>query len=135
MTLAAAFAELRRKHNVIARQSFWCCMGCGCNAIGIMVEAMPPAERPKGYVFYHKQDTELWRERGSVYLTFGATDDGGKPRRTVEIGKLVQSVLAAHGCPVEWDGTAGTKLLAWRDENTRREYAAKLLGHEISKSA
>lgn len=126
MTIATAFAELRRKHKLIARQNFMCCQGCGLSKISEEIDEKPAAKRPLGAVFFHKQDAKRWDEDGRTWLTFSGVEDG--PVTTGEIGEIVVAVLAAHGCPVEWNGSPDERLLVWRDENTRRERAAKLLG-------
>lgn len=85
--IRAAFKELR-KMGWFARQSFWCCQGCGCNAV--------PEKYKNKFVFYHRQDAEHIRggniDKYGVYLTHG---EGGNTTEILEI-------LNKHGLNIEW---------------------------------
>jgi hypothetical protein len=126
MSLKTAFAELRSKHKLIARQNFMCCNSCGCSAIGTVAKGKPRDRRPKGYVFFCKQDGQHLKNSGRVHVGFGQIPGTSVP--SLAFGKLAAEVFVKHGCPVEWNGKSDTRLLVWRDENTRREHTAKLLG-------
>lgn len=94
---------------------------------------MPKTKRPVGVVFFHRQDNDNWKAHGYTYLAYDAID--GSKLKQEDIGKIVQDALVAHGCPVEWDGKAGTRLKVWADENTQRAYTARKLGASIARSA
>jgi len=100
--LTKAFRELR-KLGFFARQNFWCCQGCGCEAV--------PEEAEK-YVFYHKQDTEDLRESGSVYLTWGGGNKVRTDREYTKIGNQIIRTLNECGIPTIWDGSQNTRIMA-----------------------
>lgn len=120
--LNAAFGELDRA-GIAARQDFLCCQTCGCAAMYEEFAQMQEAgTTPRGYAFYHAQDTERGVEGDGVYLSFGHVtfeeDD-----RAVAIAREVVDALRRHGLQPEWDGTFGQRIrlpLAWR----RRRFTA-----------
>lgn len=129
--VSIAFRALR-KQGLLARQRFMCCQGCALNKLSQEFNARDDDDKPAGYAFFHKQDAKMLDEHGRVYLAFGVF---GRQRRTgrsaADVGKLVVEACEAAGCPVDWSGDAGTRILVWRDENTRRAYAARRLGATI----
>lgn len=137
MSIAAAFAALRKKHNLLARQSFYCCQGCGLNALSREYNATAADEtRPDGYVFFHKQDAKLLKTKGYTYFRFGVFAKKQKgSMTTAQIGKLVAETLVEHGCPVDWSGKPGDCLVVWRDIDTRRKHALKKLGVPLDAAA
>lgn len=134
MTIATAFAAIRKKHNLIARQNFWCCQGCALNALSKEYSATSCDDtRPDGYVFFHRQDAEHLKKHGFTYFRFGTFAKKRKgATTTMEIGKLVSQVLMKHGCPVDWSGRPGDCLVVWRDADTRRKHALKKLGASLT---
>ena len=86
--LTQAFRALR-KSGYVCRQNFMCCMGCA-NA------AMP--EGTTKCVFYHRQDADSLRKRGSVYLAW--TGDGPEIFRAME----------AAGLRVDWNGSDDERM-------------------------
>lgn len=132
MTIATAFSALRKKHNLVARQNFWCCQGCALNALSKMYnETASDEQRPAGYVFFHKQDAGHLKKHGYTYFRFGTFAKKQKgATTTAQIGKLVSQILTEHGCPVDWSGKPGECLVVWQDVETRRKHALKRLGVE-----
>jgi hypothetical protein len=63
-----------------------------------------------GYCFYHLQDMEaaMWGEVG-LWLAFGSFPP--TRQRAVATGQLVREEFEGAGFPVEWNGTADTRLL------------------------
>ncbi|MBL8546833.1 MAG: hypothetical protein JNL81_10230 [Hyphomonadaceae bacterium] len=114
--LDAAFAELDAT-GIAARQDFLCCQTCGVAAMPEEFERMKQAgQEPRGYIFYHGQDTERGVEGMGVYLSFGhVTFD--EDERAVAIAREVVAVLQRHGLKPDWDGTFGQRILlplTWR---------------------
>jgi hypothetical protein len=71
--LNALFRRLR-KDGLMARQNFSCCMSCGCFEIATDygdLRDQGQGEALKGYVFYHKQDTDGLKRTGRLALRFG----------------------------------------------------------------
>lgn len=106
--LLAAF-EAMDADGVVARADFTCCANCGHTEI-----AEEAGDGARGYVFFHRQDTERAVEGGGLYLAFGAFGDGDP----AAIGRAVVDAVTAVGLPTEWDGTAGRRILVspldWR---------------------
>ena len=104
-----AFKQMR-KSGLLARQNFSCCQTCGCYELAEKAKKME--KKPKGYVFYHRQDGAQIRkeyERGetpSTYLAFGAYGDFTKE----QVADLVIACLTANGMTVEWKGDPGTRI-------------------------
>lgn len=99
--LDEAFAELDR-NGIVARQHFTCCQTCGYTEIGYEIDDALEYRPVRGYVFYHKQDTEHVVGNDRLYLAYGSlngTDEDG-----VAIGHEVVGVLRRYGLSVEWNG-------------------------------
>jgi hypothetical protein len=110
LILKALFAQLR-KDGLFAKQSFMCCMGCACAAIGDAATANPGKYR--GAFYYHKQDAEMLREKGETYFGFGALNEKGEPgteAETLKIGREIEKLAVALGLKVTWDGDAHTRM-------------------------
>ena len=105
--LAKAFKDLR-KEGLIAKQNFMCCRSCASCSIWNDIDASPG--KYKGAVYYCKQDGDNLRKSGKFYLGFGAADTDDN-KVTALIGQLTKVVLEKHGLKVEWDGSAGTRIL------------------------
>ena len=102
--------------------------------------AVDGAERPRGYVFFHQQDSERLAPGGSdLYLAFGgfraatdvdpvlverarAGDDEAKGEvvraSEVSYGREIVAALERQGLRVEWGGTGESRIqlldLDWR---------------------
>ena len=93
-----------RKLGIVARQNFLCCQGCGTAQLAYESEKKNYA-RKRGYIFYHKQDAEKWREEGCLHLSFGTFDDSDPvPMMTSAV-----TILRRRGFKVDWDGTAAQR--------------------------
>lgn len=104
--LAKGFKNLR-KQGYVGRQSWQCCMTCGCAAL---------PEGTTKYAFYHRQNTSdlKWaiggyfhrsstlktvkREDVGVYLSWGGD------------GAVISKAFADAGLVVDWDGSESTKV-------------------------
>ena len=114
--LFAVFDALDRD-GIVARADFTCCQTCGHAEIGD--EAGDDA---RGYVFFHRQDTESAVAGGGVWLAYGSFGEpaaGQGPAAADEaVAREVVAALTASGLPVEWDGSARTRIkvgpMAWR---------------------
>ena len=114
--LDAAFAELEAA-GIVARQDFLCCQTCGCAEVPQLFDSMRASgQTPRGYAFYHGQDTERGVEGAGVYLSFGdATFDDGV--KSVAIGRTIVDTLERHGLKPQWNGTFGQRInvpLLWK---------------------
>src|SRR5262249_46017524 len=101
--LDAAFAGLQLR-GIVARQNFSCCSNCGHGEMWGEMEAMGPNCRPKGYAFYHVQDTESAAEGGGLFVKYGAVARGEEA--AVAIGRAIAEELRKAGLTVEWNGSS-----------------------------
>lgn len=138
--LDAAFDELNAA-GIMARHSWWCCGNCGQDAMIDEFErvaneghlANPRAESPRGYVFYHQQDTERvaeaaisddgeGAEESMLLLSYGSTRDGDdEEKASVAIGKEVARILNKHGLKTHWDGTIEHRIGVHMDWKRREK--------------
>jgi hypothetical protein len=88
---------------IVAREDFTCCRNCGTTEIG--GEAVPefPA---RGYVFYHRQDTERAAGGGDLWLAWGRIE--APP--DADLGNEIVATLRAHGLSVDWDGDPDRRI-------------------------
>lgn len=105
-SLTDVFAKLR-KAKLIARQNFSCCGGCALSEI--MGDIEEKKLTPKGFVFFHKQDTEHWEERKKrkpddawLHVRFGSIEEGDEADKA--IGEIVAKEFREAGWDVDWDG-------------------------------
>jgi hypothetical protein len=117
--LTAAF-ELLDSSGIVARQNFTCCNTCARTEIG---DDLPAGANPRGYVFFHYQDTQRLAEgRGILYLGYGVdafsagADAEEEESMALRVGDEITERLRAAGFNVEWNRTLGTKILV-RDLN------------------
>lgn len=116
--LDAAFAALERA-GIVARQHFSCCGSCGAAEIWEELAAFDELGTPaRGYVFYHRQDTEVAGELGGLYLSYGAVEAGAAP--TEAVGRAVVEALEAKGLDSVWDGQWTNRIFAPLDWKRRR---------------
>lgn len=126
--LDQAFARLSAD-GIVARQDFACCSSCAHAEIW---DEVTDPEAWRGYVWFHRQDTERAVAGDGLYLGYGARDEepsglrrllgaraGGDARGgPVAIGREITQALLATGLPVTWNGKAETRILvdpfAWR---------------------
>jgi hypothetical protein len=115
--LTSAFKAMR-KAGLIARQNFMCCMNCGCTAIAGEYDAMTPERKDavRGYVFYHKQDTERMNEFGELVLRFGTVRENPAFTAT-HVANLAVAKLKNAGLAVEWCGDEGTCIVVYGDKS------------------
>jgi hypothetical protein len=106
--------KLLRKEGLITKQNFMCCMSCGCSAIDGQATAKrkKTGKSPKGYVFYHRQDTDSLEIYGNVHLRYGTfynrKDKVRKECFTAkEVGKLIIEKMNEVGLKTKWDGDTG----------------------------
>ncbi|MFJ1704677.1 DUF6891 domain-containing protein [Kitasatospora sp. NPDC088346] len=100
--LLAAFDTLGAA-GVTARADFTCCRNCGHSEID--AEA---ADGDHGFVFFHQQDTARVAAGGGLWLSYGPLRGSGAD--AVAVGREIAGVLTAAGLPVEWDGSADTRI-------------------------
>jgi hypothetical protein len=113
--LDAALTELERD-GIVCRQNFSCCGTCGSTEIWDEInEAEKEGGKPRGYLFYHEQDTESAVEYGSLFFNYGAIQE---PREAqVAIGREIERALQRQGFTVDWDGSLEKRIgltLEWR---------------------
>ena len=114
--LDEAFAELDR-NGIVARQNFTCCQTCGHSHIGYEIDDAAEHRSIRGYVFFHKQDTELVVKYGNLYLAYGSVD--GKEEESIDIGYEVVAALERAGLTVDWNGMI-QKRICVRDMQWQR---------------
>jgi Domain of unknown function (DUF6891) len=152
--LTLAFATMRSRYGLVARQNFLCCGNCAGTKIASDVSAMPGLKRSrvKGCVFYTRQDAakmepspkRTWLGAGKgwatehvpagTYLSFGEIDTqahGTVGLPTEAVGRFVRLACEAAGLEVEWDGQAATRI--WVQE--RREWTTWQLGVAVADAA
>lgn len=116
--LDRAFAELESR-GVVCRQDFSCCGNCGSGEIRTeMEEVRKKGDFVRGYSFYHMQDTESAVEGGSLYLAYGAADEGESA--ALRIGHEICDAIRAQGLNVDWDGSWEKRILVTLDWKRRR---------------
>ncbi|MDQ2583187.1 DUF6891 domain-containing protein [Saccharothrix yanglingensis] len=114
--LLAAFDALEGD-GIVARADFTCCQTCGHAEIGDEVD--PGVGDARGYVFFHRQDTEAAVADGGVYLAFGSFGEVADHAAADEaVAREVVTALTSAGLPVEWNGSVRTRIkvgpMAWR---------------------
>lgn len=114
--LDAAFAELKET-GLIAEQNFWCCQTCASSEVHATIKQARKSGGavPRGYVFYHDQDTDRAVQGGGLYLAYGSRD--GKSAACQAIASEVVDTLKHHGLEPEWNGKLDTRIflpLDWK---------------------
>lgn len=94
----------------IARCNYSCCQTCGVVEISQEAAAQSPA--PQSYVFWHEQDEEGRRKRGTVYLSYGSFSGEDNASAAREAGEKIVARLREWKVPVTWNGDPGTRILA-----------------------
>jgi hypothetical protein len=87
--IKVAFKKLR-KQGYFCRSNFWCCQSCGWSAV--------PENKSSKVVFYHKQDTDSLKERGSLFLAWEGR------------GSEIVNALNDSGLKAKWDGKEDTRI-------------------------
>jgi hypothetical protein len=87
--ITKAFEALRKK-GYFARQNFLCCQSCAWSAM--------TDEQAEKTVFYHQQDADDLRERGTCHLAWSGN------------GQEIVDVLKENGVEVDWDGSDSTRI-------------------------
>lgn len=113
--LDAAFADLESA-GIVARQHFSCCGTCGSHEIrDEMEQAEKEGRSPRGFTFFHVQDTEHAIGGESLYLSYGTYDKDESA--SVAIGHEVVRTLNAHGLQPWWNGKFAHRIalpLTWQ---------------------
>ena len=122
--LSLAF-DMLEDEDIVARQHFTCCGTCGAAEIGIEMDDFQDlsGREPKGYVFFHQQDTESAVESGSLYISYGAADATASPEDNVAIGQRLHDVLQSVGLKPVWDGKINHRVVLAIDWKRRWEGA------------
>lgn len=108
LLIGSVFPALR-KQKLYARANFMCCGSCAAYGLGQDMEAAALKGKAKdGAVYWHNQDDESLRQRGYVYLGFGAYEKGSLSGAAV--GKLVADACTAAGLTVEWNGSEDERI-------------------------
>jgi hypothetical protein len=100
--LDAAFAELEHA-GIVARQHFSCCATCGAEEIHDEIhDATREGQPPRGFTFFHIQDTEHAVAGESLYLSYGSANRDRT--EALAIGQEVVETLSRHGLEPSWNG-------------------------------
>ncbi|WP_229070943.1 hypothetical protein [Actinoplanes sp. DH11] len=125
--LTAAFDELNAA-GVLARENFSCCGTCASAEIH---DERDDSRHWRGYVWYHRQDTEslISSEGGSVYLGYGVYPPAGfdedayaalpeaeqqaSYQKDLELllDETVFPALRRHGMNIQWNRRQTTRIL------------------------
>lgn len=123
--LDRAFVALS-KAGLLAFQHYWCCDACAAEAImGDYAQRLEGGElaKPRGFVFYHAEETERATTEGILYLSYGSDldlEDGasdGREGPALEIAAEAVKALAKAGLSVSWDGEYESQIeveLDWK---------------------
>lgn len=114
-----------RKAGLVARQNYLCCSSCAgyglTEDIQKMVDKGKP--RPKGTLYYHRQDADALKEpkrgygrldRGTMMLRYGPVDStkyGSIGLPVEECGQIICQILKEVGIKFEWSGK-GSECIA-----------------------
>jgi hypothetical protein len=96
--LDVAFAALERG-GIAARHDYACCQTCGHNDIQA---ELAQGRDVRGYVFYHRQDTEKALAGYGLMLSYGAMSSD--ERAQLKIGQQIVFALRDAGLEVAWSG-------------------------------
>ncbi|WP_136656379.1 hypothetical protein [Nitratireductor sp. XY-223] len=108
--LEQVFQELYEK-GVLPRHDFTCCAQCGsAEMVDEIEDEAAKGKAPKGYVFYHQQDTTSALEGDGLLFFFGATDMDASESDYVAVGQILASALREEGFEVTWDNTSGARV-------------------------
>lgn len=87
-----------RKSGYIARQNFTCCGSCASYELGEYCETKGIPEGQRKVVYYHRQDTDRFQDRGRLML--GWSGNG------TEIVRMAKDL----GITTAWDGSEDTRI-------------------------
>jgi hypothetical protein len=106
--LDQAFAHLTSA-GIIARHNFTCCQNCGFAEIGAEIETEEGnGITPRGFAFYHQQDSEGAAEGYGLCLSYAALGEG--EALALAIGHEIVAALTSHGLKSQWDGTLAQRI-------------------------
>lgn len=111
--ISQLFAALR-KHDLIAKQNFACCMTCASTELGDMLDQ---DKTKKGAVFYHHQDAQRFARTGELYLGYIDAldnDQDGEPEQK-RIARLIIDEATKLGLKTEWSGDTSERVLVRGD--------------------
>jgi hypothetical protein len=126
--LKQLFKDLR-KQGIISRMNFSCCSSCGGYEITTMaqkrIDEGTPKESIRGCCFYHHQDQQGWDRNESLMLRYGDMSsekygDIGLP--TIEVGKIITSLLDKYGVQYKWDGNPNSCIEITNPDAGQRYY-------------
>lgn len=99
--LNTAFRGIRTR-NVLAYQSFMCCMSCA-------LAALPEDPSATGIVYYHRQDADNLRDYGELMVRFTPFERPDAPSGEV-VGRIAVECLRNAGLATKWNGTDGQAI-------------------------
>jgi len=103
-----AFRVLR-KLGFVAKPNFSCCGTCASH------EAFAIAKESGKTVvaWWHHQDEDHYRKRGTLYIGFGHVKDVDDSTTELgdQVGRLVAKALVDVGLKVEWGGDSGQRIM------------------------
>lgn len=115
--LDAAFEELQTA-GILCRQNFSDCGTCGLYEMDNEIEAaIDRGWDPRGFTFYHMQDTENAMEGRGLYLNFGSVEEEATATR--RIGRQIVKALNRQGLKTQWNGRLDTRIFLQLDWKRR----------------
>lgn len=106
-------------HNrgIVARGRWTCCQSCGGAAIWDIYEQAPPGSKPLGFVFFHDQDWDHYRESGVLWLAYGSFTGPDE-----HIAIIVSDALDVFEIPHEWSGKRSDRIRVTLGKPTQRAW-------------
>jgi hypothetical protein len=116
--LNLAFRELTNE-GFIARQDYNIDMCGGFSDIN--EEISESADKYKGYVFYHREDTESLKQYAELCLAWGLVDvyTNENEKQILEIGKSIVKILNKFNLNVDWNESLKERITVSLKKNPK----------------
>jgi len=114
--------EVEAETGIVLRGDFSCCSSCGQAALD------KPEVAPRGYAFYHAQDTDHAAADGVIYVCFHGSPEGSPPdgaRSQAQVGRDLVRALVARGLFVQWNRSAKRRITVAVDRRTFDHYSSE----------
>jgi hypothetical protein len=100
--LKEAFKKLRNK-KLYARMNFLCCGSCATYDLECKLKT---SNTKLGYVFWHSQDEERFKNSGFVWLGYGGISED----KVLKVGQIIVDTLSELNIPHEWSGDSNERI-------------------------
>ena len=109
VALTTAIHSLGQESGIVTSFSGFDAQEAANDAYAAAVEMQGDGHTVRGYLWVHQQDLQRVVLTGTLLMGFGAMS--GEDADGVEIARTAVPVLRAAGLAVEWDGTAGSRIV------------------------